>query len=151
MLGKLIPGWIMITICYIVTYGASAFLYRLLFGQPIDHNWTASGIFMGSFLILVPYTFAGIYSARSFAQRATGAFWLSTVPVIAERCLVYLIGASLVSAGGDGSMDGITTMMFIRGEAAPYYSLTYILLGVVSILLTIMISKSTRPTATIAP
>ncbi|UFJ41155.1 hypothetical protein LOK74_00910 [Brevibacillus humidisoli] len=63
--------------------------------------------------------------------------WNSTVPMVCERILIYVIGALLVAGGGDGTMEGITVIQFIRGEAAPYYTVTYILLGLASPLLAI--------------
>jgi hypothetical protein len=115
-------------------------LYRIS-AQPVDRNWDASGLFIGSFLLVVPYILAGIYARNVFAKAVVGAFWVSAVPVIAERILIYVIGSSLAAGGGDGSMDGVTTMMFIRGEAASYYTFSYILLGTFSILLAMMISR----------
>lgn len=140
--GKLITGWFIVTLSYFVTFAASAYLFRLLFQEPIDLGRPASGVFMGCFMIVIPYIVAGLYSRSAFDRPTPGAFWVSFVPMISERGLIYLIGAQLVASGGDGSMEGITTMMFIQGEAAPYYTVPYILLGVLSVLLAMIISRS---------
>lgn len=140
MFGRIFTGWVLTTLCYFAAFWVSASLFRFLFREPIDLGRPASGVFIGAFLLTVPYIVAGLYARQVFDRPAAGALWVSIVPVVAERSLIYLIGALLVAAGGDGSMDGITTMMFIQGEAAPYYSVTYILLGVFSILLALIIA-----------
>lgn len=115
-------------------------IYSIFFKEPADHNWNLSGTFIGIPLLIVPYLLAGIYTNKTFANKRTGAIWVSIIPVICERLLIYLIGYLLVLGGGDGSMNGVTTMMFIRGEAAPYYTYTYIICGVISVLICYIVS-----------
>lgn len=144
MMGKIVGGWLVTTSGYLLTLFAMFTLYPILFRQPADHNWDLSGTFIGVPLIIVPYLFAGLYVKRAFVKKRSGALWVCIIPVISERLLIYLIGHLLLLGGGDGSTNGMTTMMFIRGEAAPYYTYTYIICGVFSILVC-MITASTQP------
>ncbi|WP_054027703.1 hypothetical protein [Bacillus sp. FJAT-28004] len=141
MVGKIIVGWTIITFSYFLTMFAMFTLYRIIFKEPIDYNWDLSGTFAGIPLLIIPYILAGIYSNQTFVNKRYGALWVSIIPVISERLLIYLIGYLLVLAGGDGSMNGITTMMFIRGEAAPYYTYTYIICGVISVLICLIVAS----------
>jgi hypothetical protein len=143
MIGKVVGGWMVTTFSYFLTLYVMFSLYPILFKQPTDHNWDLSGTFIGTSLIIIPYLFAGLYVKKAFDNKRSGALWVSIIPVISERLLIYIIGYLLVLAGGDGSMNGITTMMFIRGEAAPYYTYTYIIGGVLSVLIC-MIAASFR-------
>ncbi|SFS73555.1 hypothetical protein SAMN05428962_2544 [Paenibacillus sp. BC26] len=135
MLAKYVRGWMIITSCYFLTLLTFSMLYPTIFQQPIDHNWYKSGIFVGIPLIIVPYLTAGFYVKRFFVNKRSGAVVISLIPVISERLLIFFIGYLLVLGGGDGSMNGISTMMFIRGEAASYYTPSYILCGVLSVLI----------------
>ncbi|MEK3911804.1 hypothetical protein [Paenibacillus sp. FSL H7-0331] len=142
-MGKIVGGWLVTTFGYFLTLFAMVTLYSILFKQPADYNWDLSGTFIGVPLIIVPYLLAGLYVKRSFVKKRSGALWVSIIPVISERLLIYLIGYLLILVGGDGSINGITTMMFIRGEAAPYYTYTYMICGVFSIWVC-MITASTQ-------
>ncbi|MDQ1914321.1 hypothetical protein RAC89_28485 [Paenibacillus sp. GD4] len=144
MVGKIIGGWMVITSSYFLTLYAMFTLYWIIFKEPVDHNWNISGAFIGAPLLIIPYLVAGLYTKKVFDKKRTGALWVSIIPVISERLLIYLIGYLLVLGGGDGSMDGVTTMMFIRGEAAPYYTYTYIICGIISVLICV-IAASNKP------
>jgi hypothetical protein len=141
MIGKIIGGWMVITFSYFLTMYAMFTLYWIIFKEPIDYNWDLSGTFAGIPLLIIPYFLAGIYSNLAFVNKRSGALWVSIIPVICERLLIYLIGYLLVLGGGDGSMNGVTTMMFIRGEAAPYYTYTYIICGVISVLICFIVGS----------
>lgn len=138
MIGKYIGGWMVTTSSYFLTLFSMSILFPLLFRQPVDHNWDLSGIFIGTPLIIIPYLIAGLYVKKVFAKKSSGALWVSIIPVLSERLLIYIIGYLLVLGGGDGSMKDISTMMFIRGEAAPFYSYTYIFCGILSILICVI-------------
>lgn len=133
MMGKVVGGWIVTTSSYLLTLFAMFTLYPILFNQPVNYNWDLSGTFIGTFLIIAPHFFAGLYVKRAFVNKRSGALWVSMIPVMGER--IFVIGYLLVLVGGDGSMNGITTMMFIRGEAAPYYTYTYMICGVFSVVI----------------
>ncbi|MDQ0899950.1 hypothetical protein [Paenibacillus sp. V4I7] len=141
MISKIIGGWMVITSSYFLTMYAMYTLYSIFFKEPADYNWDLSGTFIGTPLLIIPYLLAGIYANKVFANKRTGALFVSIIPVISERLLIYLIGYLLVIGGGDGSMNGITTMMFIRGEAAPYYTYTYIICGVISVLICFIVAS----------
>lgn len=132
---RIISGWMVITASYFLTLYAMFTLYMIIFNEPTDYNWDLSGTLIGIPLLIIPYFIAGIYTNKAFVNKRSGAFWVSIVPVICERLLIYLIGYILVRLGGDGSTNGVTTMMFIRGEAAPFYTYTYIICGVISVVI----------------
>lgn len=140
MVFKIISGWMIIILSYFVTLYVMFAMYPVFFNEPTDHNWDLSGTFIGIPLIIIPYLIGGYFTRLAFANKRSGALWVSIVPVISERLLIYLSGYLLVLAGGDGSTNGITTMMFIRGEAAPYFSYTYIFCGVISVLICLMVA-----------
>jgi hypothetical protein len=140
----IIVGWMIVTVSYFITLFAMYSLYPLFFQQPLDHNWSLSGAFVGIPLIIVPFIIGGLFIRMNFAKKRTKALWASLVPVIGERLLIYFIGYLLVLGGGDGSMNGITTMMFIRGEAAPYFTPTYIFSGVASVAICVVTATYTR-------
>ncbi len=142
MIGKIAAGWAGTTIVYFLTLSASGAMYMLIFNEPPDRNWDRSGLVMGVAMLIMPYVIAGFYARLVFPDHPrTGAFWVSLVPVVGERVCIYGIGHFLALAGGDGSMEGITTMMFIRGEAAPYFTIPYIVGGVSSIALCMAIAS----------
>jgi len=130
---KLLGGWVLITLTYFLTLAATFTLYPILIHEPTDYNWNVSGTFIGIPLVIVPYVIAGLYVRSTFVERRAAAVWVSLIPMVGERLLIYFIGRLFVLSGGDGTMSGITTMTFIRGEAAPYYTYTYILCGFVSV------------------
>ena len=144
MLGRYVQGWIMITTCYFVTFWCTATLFYLIWDSPIDLKREVSGPFIGMFLVVVPYILAGLYARKVFRHPHKAAWWLSIVPMVSERILIYCIGAILLAGGGDGSSKGITIMMFIQGEAAPYYTPTYILMGLVSLVITYGVARSKK-------
>lgn len=138
---KILAGWILITFSYFVTfyYGVRAF-YRIT-STPIDLMRYESGLFLGSFLISIPYILGGLY-ARMLSENPTReAFWISIVPAISEKLLIYLIGLWFYSSGGDGSIAGLTVMDFIQAEAAPYYTITYVIMSIVSVVITVFIAR----------
>lgn len=140
MLEKTLYGWFMVTLCYLVTYYGTACLYQIIFSEPIDHDWDASGLFIGSFLVTVPYVLAGLYARKMYPQPLKGAFWVSVVPALAEKGLLYLIGIYWVGIERVSGIAGRTPMMLVRGEAAPFFTTGYILCSVISIMLALYIA-----------
>jgi hypothetical protein len=76
-----------------------------------------------------------------FSNPFKGSLITSLILVISERASIYLIGFKLVLSGGDGTMEGVTTMMFIQGEAAPYFTIPYIIRGILSICISMFFSS----------
>ncbi|MED0756017.1 hypothetical protein P4S93_02525 [Aneurinibacillus thermoaerophilus] len=132
-MGKFINGWLMITLCYFTVFLMATTLYGLITGLPIDRYRIYSGTYLGILLIIVPYFLTGIYARMFFSHPVKSAFWLSVVPVVCEKVLIYFIGAVLLAAGGDGDTSGVTVMNFIEAEAAPYFTPVYVILGFLSI------------------
>lgn len=128
-------GWVMITAVYFLTMIVSFHFYSKP-GTGLNWEMTNPTAF---WMITIPYICGGLYC------RFTGRYYsreypllVSIIPVIAERVLILLIGYRLYVSGGDGSMGGVTLLTFIRGEAVPFFTPSYIFAGgVVSILITI--------------
>jgi hypothetical protein len=74
-----------------------------------------------------------------------GALTTSLILVVGERLAIYLIGLYFVLNGGDGPFDTRPVMLFIQREAAPYFTQAYILLGVVSVAVSVFIASGFRP------
>lgn len=104
-------------------------------------DYQYGGLVLGSVLIIIPYVFAGLYANRSMKRRNIPfSLSISSTFVLAERITIYFIGSYLYNSGGDGDISNVSTIEFIQGDLAPFFSITYILLGVVSVLITIGIN-----------
>lgn len=130
---KIIKACILTTLIYYITFILSAKIFTLITHEPIDLARKISGPVIGICLITLPYIFNGYYCRKVFSNPYKGSLVTSLILVISERVLIYLIGLYLVLNGGDGTMEGVTTMMFIRGEAAPYFTVPYIIAGILSV------------------
>jgi hypothetical protein len=131
-------GWVLVTFVYFITLLVSANVVSIGKGMSTQTElFERSQLVIGIALIVVPYVIAGLYSRRVLKNSLSKTLAISIVPVIMERVLILSIGTYFVASGGDGSMNGINLMMFIQGEAAPYFTVPYIICGVFSILITI--------------
>ncbi|HEU4965499.1 MAG TPA: hypothetical protein VFV52_16865 [Bacilli bacterium] len=143
MVGRIIAGWILVFLVYVVTLFVACQSYMALYHLPIDHKWDQSGLYIGSWLVIVPYVVAGFYARASLVKPLTGAFWVSLVPIVMEKLLIFGIGYLFVV--GEPLYEMRDVMGFIRGEAAPYYTPLYIGIGgAVSLVLALAISRVPR-------
>ncbi len=137
---KIASGWVLIFVVYLITYFISAWMYLLLFNRNIDSDWNHSGLFIGACLTMIPYVAAGIFIRKWLDATTKQAFWISIVPIIAEKIVIYLIGVLIVS---DPSVtDHI--WLAIRGEFAPYFTPLYLVAGLLSLAVCILIGKGKK-------
>lgn len=137
-LQRLFAGWVLITGVYFLTMIVSFEFYDKP-GMGLNWEMTNPTAF---WMITVPYFFGGIYCRYTVDKsRWVYPLLVSAVPLLSERILILFIGYRLFVSGGDGSMEGITLLMFIRGEAAPYFTPLYIFFGgIISVILTMAIT-----------
>ncbi|MEF3313127.1 hypothetical protein PV433_29990 [Paenibacillus sp. GYB004] len=143
---KIIIGWIIVTGCYfIVLMFLSKFISTVTGTNIVDNKATWVDILSGLMLIVIPYILGGMYSRAVFENSVKGAFYVSLIPVFAEKILIFLIGRRLVGIGADAGSSTIMTphniFQFIQNEAAPYYSIYYLAFGLLSIPLCVAIAK----------
>jgi hypothetical protein len=139
---KVLTGWVLITIVYflvLIIGGASPMFVN---GIPVEYTlFNTTQLIMGISLIVIPYIAAGIYCRIFFRENIKKTLMVSFVPILMERVLIYLIGFLLVTNGGEGTTEGIHTLRFIQGEAAPYFTMSYVLCGLVSLMITILFTQ----------
>ncbi len=127
MLAKVWQGAAVIGVVYIFTYTMTV---RTMNG-PGEHglDWSM-GPPLAFLLIVVPYLAGGFYCRDTRAGMPKHyPFLTALVAALVERLFILGMGALLFFEGGDGSMEGISLMMFIQGEAAPYFGWEYITFG----------------------
>lgn len=137
--GLLLKGWILVVVTYFVTFLVSANLGALL--KPENHPSFLQN-FVGGFMIIVPYLVSGIYARKAFDNPIKGVLWLSIVPVISERVLIFLIGTYYVDQRYLPGWNASTVIHFIQVKTpAFYFSIPYITLGLASILISVTIAN----------
>lgn len=140
----IIAGWFIVTFTYLVTLASSHILYRMLFQTPADLDWGTSGIFIGFFMLTIPYIVAGFFVRKSANQKIKTALWVSVIPFISEKLLLLWIG-SLFVRSNNSSIGAITNFEFLRGDGGlPYFTVSYMVLGVLSILLCIFVATNKK-------
>ncbi|WP_214484813.1 hypothetical protein [Bacillus sp. SM2101] len=138
-IGDIIVGWTIVIIVYILTYLASATLFVLIFQRSIDQDWRLSGIFIGFFLIVIPYLSAGIFVRKFFSKPYKVGLLVSIVPWILEKVIIYGVGAMYKEAISKTISSVTSTIAFIRGDAGlPYFTSIYCILGLLSIFITVL-------------
>jgi hypothetical protein len=137
---NIVIGWVVITMTYLITFTFSHLLYRLLFQIPADHNWTTSGIFMGIFMLTIPYIIGGKFVRKTTIKPIKTAIWVSVVPAFSEKLLLLWIGAAFVIT--DPSIGATTSMSFLRGDGGlPFFTVPYMALSVLSISICIFVAS----------
>lgn len=142
----IVNGWCVITISYFLTLLLSSWIYRAITSLPIDQERDISGFVLGTIMVAIPYVIGGLFAARAKELPIVKtAFWMSIVPSIAERILIFLLGAFFVATGGDGGGDGVVTydavMMFVSAEAVPYFTTHYLLTFPLSVIVCVGTGK----------
>lgn len=132
-------GWFFVTLTYVITLVLSATVGALL--KP-DNDPAFFQNFVGGFLIIVPYVIAGIFVSGKFSNPSKSALLISIVPVLGERLIIFLIGTYYVSERFLPGWNMYTVMMFIQAKTpAFYFTVPYIILGFISILITIVVAN----------
>lgn len=133
VLANVLLADIIIGLIYIMTYAVSVEVLNP--GAGLD--W-GMAIPLGYLLATIPYAVGGVwcYLSQQSMPKSYG-FIAGTVAVLVERGFILGLGWAVYTAGGDGTMEGIDLITFIRGEAAPYFTPTYVLVGgLISVLIT---------------
>lgn len=135
---KLVVGLAMMTFLYFVVLWTAFTMYHVIFQTPFDHNWDQSGMFIGIWMVTIPYLILG-FTLRYFSERPVReAFQISLLTLVCERVSIYLIGYYYASHG----YGNPEPLQFIRGEAAPYYTPAYIFAGgIISVLLAMGVAR----------
>jgi hypothetical protein len=140
----IIVGWFIVTSTYIVTLALAHLLYRVIFQTPAGLDWATSGTFIGFFMLTIPYIVAGFFVRKSAHQKIKTAIWVSVIPFISEKLLLLWIG-SLFVRSKNSSIGAMTNFEFLRGDGGlPYFTVSYMVLGVFSILLCIFVATNTK-------
>lgn len=150
---KLIVGWLLYLLVYLVVFFATLNISALLSpaaGHELSET-AAQHAFMqktvGLSLILIPPLAAGLFAGRQNAPRYA-AWWIAGVPVLLERLLLFAIGCSLVSSRFQEGWTVDTVLTFLQTDTpALFFTWTYIWLGLVSLLIgvvTASLSQSKR-------
>lgn len=98
--------------------------------------------FVAGSLIIVPYLIVGIYLRKRSNNPVKTAFWVSIIPVLFERILIFTIGAYYASQRLLPGWNGLAVIQFIQVKSpAFYFTIPYIILGSVSVLICIWIAS----------
>ncbi|MFT9596273.1 hypothetical protein [Mesobacillus sp.] len=147
---KYVGGWFIITFSYFITLYLSAVTGFLIFPETEylgnnrhrfnEENRLYVKYFVSVMLIVVPYVIAGIYVRISHSSTKEG-LWISLVPVICERVIIFLLGLLFVPRFLSG-WDITSVVPFIQWKTkAFYFSYVYILSGIISVFITIGVAK----------
>jgi hypothetical protein len=142
---KIIASCILTTIVYFVTFVLVGLIFTAIVHQPIDLARDSSGTVIGVCLIILPYIFNGFLSRKLFSNPIKGALITSLIIVIFERLVIYLIGLFFVLHGGERPTDNRSVLQFVQAEAAPFFTLPYILMGIVSVCISVFIASLKKP------
>lgn len=132
---RLFQGVGAITVLYFVTLAVAVRFFSFVYGKRFDLDWDLSGWFIGALVMTIPYIAYGFLTTSLLGNAVRHALNVSLITVIGERISIYLIGLYL-SASHYGNREPLA---FIRGEAAPYFTPFYILIGgVISVMLCVI-------------
>lgn len=130
-------GWYVITGSYFVTLFLTSWMYTAITKLPIDRYRDISGLVIGSVMVVIPYLVGGLYAGISHKRGAArAAVWISMVPAISEKVLIFLIGACFVVVEGN-RVTWENVMMFVSAEAVPYFTNVYLLTFPLSVLVSV--------------
>lgn len=134
-------GWWIITGSYFITLFISSWTYTAITNLPIDRNREISGLIIGAVMVIIPYIVGGLYAGISHKREAVRAvIWISIVPAILEKVLIFVIGACYVAIEGN-IVNWENTMMFVSAEAVPYFTNFYLLTFPLSVLVSVVAAK----------
>lgn len=118
--------------CYFISIMVGSFFYNIIFDIPFDRNRVISGIFIGSFVTIIPYVLLGIYISLICQNKPLkNSIFIGLFVILSERLSLFLIGFNFVSAGTDGWTYErlLSPINFVYAEALPYFTLFYIIVG----------------------
>lgn len=120
-------------------------MYNSFYNTPFDRYREVSGVFIGSFVIVIPYVLLGLFISVIRKNRSLRtATLIGLFVVIGERLSLYLIGWNYVRTGIDGwnYESFYSPIQFVWAEALRYFTPFYIFYGgILSLLLCVITAK----------
>lgn len=127
---------------YTISIMIGFFFYNLIYDVPFDKNRIVSGLFVGSFVTIIPYVLLGMFiSVIHKYKPIKNSFLIGLFVVLGERFSLYLIGFNFVRTRMDGWTyeNLLSPINFVWAEALPYFTPFYIGIGgIISLLLCIV-------------
>jgi hypothetical protein len=134
---RYLAGWVLITFSYFATLFVSGSVWGLLLGginSPIGVKPMLFRSLVAVCMLIIPYVIAGIYARRT----EINVLWVSIVPVVCERLILFMIGRHYVTERFNPGWNGLTVIRFIQAKTpAFYFSPGYIILGVASVFVSV--------------
>lgn len=149
--GKVFLGWVIIIATYFVTLLLSANIGGLLF-PTFDHlggnsyqvnkqNASFFQLFVALMMVIFPYVVGGFYTKKFLPEVKQGAVWVSLIPVLAERMIIFLLGLYFVPQRFS-NWNLNTVVPFIQWKTpAFYFNYMYIIAGLVSVMICIVVAN----------
>lgn len=136
---RLVLGWFLIGISYAVTFLLTFYLAWLLHILGLDI--VRYDLYLAFFLLTVPYIIGGIYARKMLGHLNYGWLWLSLIPTLFEKGFIFFTGWYLYK-DRFSEVTFMTILRAIQHKPAPYFTITYITLGVaVSMTITLAVSR----------
>lgn len=124
---------------YFISVFIGFFFYNLIYDIPFDHNRMISGLFVGSFVTVIPYVLLGMFISAIYKNKPIkNSFFIGLFVLMGERLAIYFIGFNFVRTRVDGWIveNLLSPINFVWAEALPYFTPFYIGVGgIVSLLL----------------
>jgi len=130
-------------VAYVIAIISGFSLYNIIYEVPFDLNRPASGIIIGSVVVIITYVMLGVFIGFIFKkEQVKYSFLIGLLVVIGERVSLYFIGWNFVKTRVDGwSYESILSpVQFVWAEALPYFTPFYIVMAGICSLLVCMIS-----------
>lgn len=149
--GKVVLGWGIIIATYFATLLLSANIGGLIF-PTVDHlggnayqvnkqNTSFFQLFVALMMVVVPYVVGGFYTKKFLSDVKQGTVWVSLIPVLAERIIIFSTGLYFVPQRFSNWNLG-TVVPFIQWKTpAFYFNYLYIIAGLVSVMICIIVAN----------
>ncbi len=115
------------------------FFYNLIYDVPFDRNRIVSGLFVGSFVTIIPYVLLGMFISVIYKNKPLqNSFLIGLFVMLGERLSLYLIGFNFVRTRMDGWTyeNLLSPINFVSAEALSYFTPFYISVGgIISLIL----------------
>ncbi len=135
---KIFLGWFTITITYLLSFIVyTTIFYHITLTHYTDYHPPVLRFFTAVLFITIPYIVGGLYCRKTCNTNCKKyAFWISFVPVLGERIIIYFISAKLLSItlGKYVSIFNVKAIMkFIENNTLPHFNWIYVICGIISI------------------
>ena len=120
MILKVLKSGVVTAMGYCLSLMIAFFLYNLFFDLPADHNRLVSGIFIGLFVMILPYVLLGIYiNGIHVDSPLRASLFIGLFVILCERISIYFIGWGLVRGGVVGWSNDtmLSPINFVHAEA----------------------------------